>query len=211
MLIHWLECVESTQVYLADALRSGELEAPVAVVAARQNAGKGSRGNVWQSLEGNLFFSFAISRSDLPEDLKLESSSIYFTYLLKETLSDFGSAVWLKWPNDFYIEEKKIGGAITTLVNDDLICGIGLNLEAAPKGFSTLDIVIQKNLFLEKYFQKLEKFSSWKQIFSKYRLEFDKSKTFSAHHNDQKISLEKAKLLCDGSIEDRGQRIYSLR
>ena len=52
-----------------------------------------------------IFFSFAIKIDELPTDLKLESASIYFAYLLKETLYELGSCVWLKWPNDFYIDD----------------------------------------------------------------------------------------------------------
>jgi BirA family biotin operon repressor/biotin-[acetyl-CoA-carboxylase] ligase len=209
--IYWLDSVDSTQRYLIDALRRGELHAPVCVAAKMQHSGKGSRGNSWEGLEGNLFFSFAIARESLPDDLRLESSSIYFTYLLKEALAEMDSELWLKWPNDFYLGEKKIGGAITNLHKDSLVCGIGMNIRLAPPGFGTLDIDIERNALLETYFEKLEKKFSWKHIFSKYKLEFDKSRTCFTHHSDQKVSLEKAILLEDGSIECEGQRIFSLR
>jgi Biotin-(acetyl-CoA carboxylase) ligase len=72
------------------------LQAPFALVAKRQTEGKGSRDNTWTGLEGNLFLSFCISLEDLPPDLKLESASIYFAYILKETLADEGSQVLVK-------------------------------------------------------------------------------------------------------------------
>lgn len=214
MQIHWLDSVDSTQRYLVEALKSSRLSAPIAVTATHQTAGRGSRGNSWSGVEGNLFVSFAIERRLLPEDLKLESSSLYFSYLLKQTLTELGSAVWLKWPNDFYLEEKKIGGAITNLVADNLVCGVGLNLKAAPEGFGVLDVVIGREQLLESYFEKLEKLISWKQIFSKYALEFESNKaafTQFTHHNEKKIALKDAKLLSDGSVECDGQRIFSLR
>ncbi len=212
MQIVSLDRVDSTQCYLIEALKERKLSAPVAVIAKEQSAGKGSRDNSWTGFEGNLFLSFAVSRSELPTDLPFESASIYFTYLLKETLAEFGSAVWLKWPNDFYIDDKKIGGAITNLHNDHFICGIGLNLKVAPKGCNTLDIAIEQNLLLECYFEKLKNSPSWKDIFSKFELEFEKCRAFFTHYNsDQKVSLENAILLEDGSIECNGQRIFSLR
>ena len=171
----------------------------------------GSRDNAWQGCEGNLFLSFALPRTSLPDDLKLESSSLYFAYLFKETLSGFGSKMWLKWPNDFYVDGKKVGGLITNLLNDKLVCGIGLNLKAAPQGFGTVDIFIEQKLLLESYFAKLNEKASWKQIFSKFELEFDKSRTFLSHSHGQIISLENAVMLSDGSIECNGQRIFSLR
>jgi len=209
--IRWLDEVDSTQRYLLDALRSNRLLAPIAVTATRQSAGQGSRGNGWQGIEGNLFVSFALKRTSLPVDLRLESCSLYFSYLLKETLSDKGSNVWLKWPNDLYLEDKKIGGVVTNLVGDDLVCGIGLNLLFAPIGFGVLDINIERQMLLEDYFSKLEESISWKQIFSKYALEFGRNRDVFTHNNEKKISLKDAKLLHDGSIECDGERMFSLR
>lgn len=211
LTIHWLEEVDSTQRYLLDALDSKRLSAPVAVTALTQSAGQGSRGNAWVGLEGNLFVSFAIARSRLPSDLKLESSSLYFSYILKDVLRDAGSEVWLKWPNDFYLEEKKIGGAVTTLRGDNLVCGIGLNLRRAPAGFGVIDIDIERKTLLESYFEKLDESISWKQIFSNYALEFEINRSAFTHIDGKITALKDAKLLHDGSIECEGKRIYSLR
>ena len=35
----------------------------------------------------------------------------------------------IKWPNDFYIDDKKIGGTITNLSGKYVYCGIGTNLK----------------------------------------------------------------------------------
>lgn len=207
----WLESVDSTQRYLLEALKEGKHTAPVCVAALRQESGQGSRGNSWNGLEGNLFFSFAIERSELPNDLKLESSSVYFTYLLKEMLAEMGSSLWLKWPNDFYLGDKKIGGAITNLYKEQLICGIGLNTKLSPEGFSKLDIEIENETVLEHYFDIIKNPPSWKKVFSKYEVEFVKSRSYFTHSGETKLSLENARLLDDGSIECNGQRMFSLR
>jgi len=211
LTIFWLESVDSTQRYLRDALKNMELFAPVAVAAKRQSSGQGSRGNRWEGIEGNLFFSFAVKLDTLPADLKLESSSIYFTYLLKEVLAETGSKLWLKWPNDLYLDDKKIGGTITNLQGDTLVCGIGLNMKAAPEGFGFLDVDISGNELLQSYFKLLDKMVPWKQIFRKFKLEFERCRTKTSTVQNRKISLEDAKLLADGSLELNGQRIYSLR
>ena len=211
MQIHSLNSVDSTQRYLLDALKEGSLTSPVCVTTARQESGKGSRGNSWSGLDGNLFFSFAIDRNVLPSDLKLESSSIYFTYILKELLAEMGSSLWLKWPNDFYLDEKKIGGAITNLYKEHLVCGIGLNTRVSPEGFSKLDIEIENETILKHYFDILKNPPTWKQVFSNYEVEFVKSRSFFTHSGDTRLSLENAILLDDGSIECDGKRIFSLR
>jgi BirA family biotin operon repressor/biotin-[acetyl-CoA-carboxylase] ligase len=211
--IIYLKSVDSTQLYLKNLIKNSKTQLPIAVSSELQSDGIGSRDNSWTGFEGNLFLSFAIKVESLPKDLKLESASIYFAYILKETLKDEGSNIWLKWPNDFYIDDKKVGGMITNLISDTLICGVGLNLVQAPDGFSKLDIGIDKKILLKKYFKNIENLISWKQIFSKFKLEFYRNQNFFTHiyNNNHKVSLSKAELLEDGAIKINGQRIYSLR
>jgi len=209
--IYWFDRIESTQSHLLEALKAKTLIPPVCVGASIQTMGKGSRGNEWIGREGNLFISLAVSRLDLPSDLKLESASIYFSFLMKELLSEAGSRVWLKWPNDFYLENRKIGGVITNLSTDTLICGLGINLKSAPDGFSKIDIDIEPYELTKNYCALFKNLPTWKQIFSKYQLEFENSRVFFTHYNHEKIALERAVLLEDGSLECDGQRIFSLR
>ncbi len=207
----YLKKIGSTQNHLKELIKSKEVKLPFAVIADVQTNGVGSRENRWNSLEGNLFLSFALELQNLPKDLKLESASIYFAYILKNVLYELNSEVWLKWPNDFYIKDKKIGGMITNIVDSCLICGIGLNLSAQPDGFAKLDIEVKREDLLQKYFNNIEKKISWKQVFSKFELEFDKNKNFFTHNKNLRIPLEEVVLQSDGSIISNGERIYSLR
>ncbi|MDQ1267457.1 MAG: Biotin--[acetyl-CoA-carboxylase] ligase [Campylobacterota bacterium] len=211
MQIIYLKSVGSTQKYLKELIQEGKISLPCAVIADSQTDGIGSRGNSWSGAKGNLFLSFATPLNKLPKDLKLESASIYFSYILKETLSEFGSALWLKWPNDFYIGDKKIGGMITNLVKDALVCGVGLNIAEAPLNFGKLDVVVERNELIERYFSNIKKMNLWKQVFSKYKIEFYKNQNFHTHNKNLIISLGDATLCSDGSIVINGERIYSLR
>ncbi len=211
LMIIYLKKVGSTQTYLKELLKNKTLKLPHAVITDIQTDGIGSRDNSWQGMKDNLFLSFAITIDDLPKDLKLESSSIYFAYLLKDLLNDLNSSVWLKWPNDFYIDDLKIGGMITNVVGDTIVCGVGLNLANSPDGFAKLDIIISKDELLEKYFNTIEKRVSWKQVFSKYKIEFCRNKNFFTHNNNSRISLSDASLEDDGSITINDERIYSSR
>lgn len=211
MQILYLESVDSTQKYLKELIINKKISAPYAVVADSQTAGVGSRENSWSGVKDNLFLSFAISLQQLPKDLKLESASIYFSYILKETLEEFGSEVWLKWPNDFYIKDQKIGGMITNVVYESIVCGVGLNIAEAPESFEKLDVDLKREELIERYFTNLEKKSSWKQVFSKYKLEFYRNQNFYTHCKSLRISLEGASLESDGSVVVNGERIYSLR
>jgi BirA family biotin operon repressor/biotin-[acetyl-CoA-carboxylase] ligase len=209
--IFYLDRIDSTQRYLKSQLSAKKLNAPIAVCADEQSEGMGSRQNKWISQRGNLFFSFALRLDSLPNDLKIESASIYFSYILKEVLASYGSKVWIKWPNDFYINEKKIGGTITHISHNHLICGIGLNLIISPKNHSTLDIIVKKENLLKDYFVNIEKKVLWKQVFSKYKLEFYQNRDVFTHINGAKIILKDVNLNDDGSLEINGERIYSLR
>ncbi|RBQ26996.1 biotin--[acetyl-CoA-carboxylase] ligase [Arcobacter sp. CECT 9188] len=206
-----LKEVDSTQNYIKDYIKVNGYKNPLCVFTTYQTNGIGSRGNSWIGEEGNLFFSFVMKKSNLPQDLPLQSASIYFTYILKNILKDFGSKVYIKWPNDFYLEDKKIGGAITTTTNELLYCGIGLNLVKVPNDYGNLDIRVDIDELLKIYFDKLDKKILWKQIFSQFKLEFTKSKIFQATIDGIKVSLEKAILNSDGSIQIEDKKVFSLR
>ncbi len=207
--ILWLDQVDSTQRYLKDALKSGKLQSPVCVATSRQFDGKGSRANQWIGMDGNLFFSFSVTFDMLPQDLKHESASIYFMYLLKEILMMQSSKVWLKWPNDFYVDNKKIAGCITNIQGKSLICGIGLNAVKAPEGSGILDIACDYHDLLVAFMRAIEKKQPWKHVFRNYKLEFEQNKTRILLAGT--CNMSDAVMMDDGSLMCHGQRIYSQR
>ncbi len=211
MEILYLNEVDSTHTYLKDYIKKFSFKNPIAIVTQNQTNGVGSRSNSWKGRRGNLFFSFVINKELLPVDLPLQSSSIYFSYILKNILNNFSSEVWLKWPNDFYIKNKKIGGTITNISGNLVYCGIGLNLNHVDKQFGYLDIDIDINKVLKLYFEELACKISWKHIFSKYKIEFQKSKQMGTTINNQKSSLEHSILNSDGSIYIDNKKVFSLR
>ncbi len=206
-----LEEVDSTHRYIKDYILENPYTQPLCIFTDYQTQGIGSRGNSWIGKKGNLFFSFVVDKNFLPEDLPLQSSSIYFSFILKEILKDLKSLVWLKWPNDFYLNKKKIGGTITTISKDLIYCGIGLNLKSVSDDFGKLDIDVDIEDILKNYFFKLEKKILWKQIFSDFKIEFQHSKKFQTTIENQKISLENVILNEDGSIQVNDKKVFSLR
>lgn len=197
--------------YLLEGLEKKHLHAPIAILAEEQYAGLGSRDNNWIGAKGGFFLSMAIGLEDLPKDLPLGSASIYFSYIMKEVLSKRGVSVWLKWPNDFYKEEEKVGGTLTKLVGDVLVCGMGINLRHSPEGYASLKEELSAKILLEYYLEALQKFPTWKQVFSAFEIEFCLSRKFSTHNKQNKISLKNAILCKDGSLLIEGRKVYSLR
>ena len=188
-----------------------EVEPPCAVIARSQTDGIGSRGNCWIGEAGNFFASVAMPRNLLPHDLPLTAASIYFMFLMKETLKNMGSEAWLKWPNDLYLESRKIGGCITVKKGDALIAGIGINILSAPHDFGVLDIETTPKALLRAWLERLENPPSWKQIFSIYRIEFEKSKSFHTHVDRETVDLREAVLQSDGSLMIGQRRVVSQR
>ena len=107
-----------------------------ALLAKRQLAGVGRRGRSWQSLEGNLALSIGfVLKKDQPISLLpfIVGISLYDTAL--EYLPT-GADLSLKWPNDIYLNKKKMGGMLSQAKQqgDEIrfVVGIGLNLLEAP-------------------------------------------------------------------------------
>lgn len=215
--MYHFDTLPSTQIYAIDSIKSNTLNTPFCIHATRQSNAIGSRGNQWDSVPKALLFSFAMPLSSLPEDLKIESSSIFFGVIMREFLFTLGSKVWLKYPNDLYIDKNKIGGIITQIARDNLVCGIGINLysQSQQSKYHTLEETVSANIeptnFLKDFFDSFKNFTLWKQIFSIYKLEFHKNDSFFFHFDKRQICLKDATLNEDGSLEIDGHKIYSLR
>jgi len=207
----FLDSVESTHTYLKNYIKLNGYKNPLAIITQFQKNGIGSRDNSWKGNNGNLYFSFVLEKNLLPSDLPLQSSSIYFTYILKDILKELGSKVCLKWPNDFYIDEKKIGGTITNISNNLFFCGIGINLNFIHEDFGYLDIELDIRQLLNIYFKRILEKKEWKQIFSKYTIEFNNSKQYKTTIGNEKVSLSDAILNKDGSINIENKKVFSLR
>ncbi|EJB69174.1 biotin--[acetyl-CoA-carboxylase] ligase [Helicobacter pylori] len=200
------DSLPSTQTYLLEKLKSNELKAPVLVLAKNQSAGIGSRGNIWEGVESALTFSLALNASDLPKDLPMQANALYLGFLFKEVLKELGSQTWLKWPNDLYLGDQKIGGVLVNVYKGMRVCGIGVN--RVSKKWACLDIGISDDLIIEGFLKKIEENLFWGEVLSKYALEFHRSNSFNFHNDwGEAVSLKDAELLEDGRVLIKG-KIY---
>ncbi len=200
------ESLPSTQIYLLEKLKSNELKAPVLVLAKNQSAGIGSRGNVWEGTKSALTFSLALNASDLPKDLPMQANALYLGFLFKEVLKELGSQTWLKWPNDLYLGDQKIGGVLVNIYKGMRVCGIGVN--RVSNKWACLDIGASDDWIIEGFLKKIEENLFWGEVLSKYALEFHRSNSFSFHNDwGEAVSLKDAQLLEDGRICIKG-KIY---
>ena len=123
IIIH--EVVESTSSFLKDALTRGEVSSGAVAVANIQTKGYGRFKREWVSPRGGIYFSFLIKR--FKRDIT--PLTLVVAYSVANTIHYLtGIKPSLKWPNDILINGKKIGGVLAELVGDNLICGIGVNI-----------------------------------------------------------------------------------
>lgn len=133
MEIVQLDSVGSTSSWLASM---GD-EAPhgLAVMAREQTAGRGQRGNSWEAEPGmNITLSLMLRPQGLhPGRQFVISQAVSLAIVdLLDTLVP-GRKVSIKWPNDIYIDDRKVCGilienSITGLSITRCIVGIGLNV-----------------------------------------------------------------------------------
>lgn len=87
----------------------------VVAVADYQTAGRGQAGNRWESEHSkNLLFSMAVRPSPMPVNRQFVLSMAH-AIALKEALDKYGIKVLLKWPNDIYVGNRKLGGTLIEL------------------------------------------------------------------------------------------------
>ncbi|MDQ2918422.1 MAG: biotin--[acetyl-CoA-carboxylase] ligase [Verrucomicrobiota bacterium] len=109
------------------------------VFAERQTAGRGQRGNRWESAAGKgLWFSILMRSQVTPEEsprlTKWAAESVAQTLCDQHSL---GAEV--KPPNDIYVDDKKVAGVLLemrAIPNSHLgILGIGINVNQSAEDF----------------------------------------------------------------------------
>ncbi len=139
-----LEEVTSTNDYLKELLSNiTPLPEATAIMAIHQVKGKGQRGNSWLSQPAETL---AISFALYPKDFSIQQSfnlNMLICLGIQRWASTLLPNVQIKWPNDIYVNDKKLGGV---LIENQLsgshirssVIGIGINIKQA-----TFPIAIQ--------------------------------------------------------------------
>lgn len=130
-----LDTTDSTNSHLRRMLDEGASLPDMTIVSAtEQTAGRGQKGNSWESEPGkNILFSLLIHPSEMPAIAQFSLSQT-IALAIADTLSNHTDGISIKWPNDIYWHNKKISG---TLIECDLVgkyihnciigCGININ------------------------------------------------------------------------------------
>lgn len=120
-----LESVGSTNQWLLEQAKGKAI-----CVAETQTAGRGRRGRVWQSpVAQNIYLSVTWDFEAIPQYASW--ISLVAGIAVVEALQVLGmSGQKIKWPNDVYHQQRKMGGILLQSTNNlkRFVIGIGLNV-----------------------------------------------------------------------------------
>ncbi len=125
--------VESTNNYANQLVLSKAAEHGTVVLAQHQKKGKGQQGKSWESESGKKLLASIIL---FPSFLHA-AKQFYLSKIASLAIFDFLkteiNGISIKWPNDIYIQHKKVAGilienAVKGQTLSSSIIGIGLNL-----------------------------------------------------------------------------------
>ncbi|MEF3097804.1 bifunctional biotin--[acetyl-CoA-carboxylase] ligase/biotin operon repressor BirA [Raoultella terrigena] len=126
-----LSVIDSTNQYLLDRLN--ELQSGDACIAEYQQAGRGRRGRKWFSPFGaNLYLSIYWRLEQGPA--AAVGLSLVIGIVIAEVLQSLGAdKVRVKWPNDLYLQDRKLSGILVELTGKtgdaaQIVSGAGINL-----------------------------------------------------------------------------------
>lgn len=122
--------VESTN-KTAKKIMQTKANTDTVIMAAEQTHGRGRYTRHWYSPPGGLYLSFILhphmNKKHLPVLPLLTAVSVH------TSLSEYGLAATIKWPNDVLVKNQKIAGILLETQAPDsaspiVICGIGINI-----------------------------------------------------------------------------------
>lgn len=208
-----LESVDSTNNYAKQLLQNGRPVEGTIVFAHEQHTGRGQMGNSWKTEAGkNLTLSIILYPDFLDAD-----KQFFLNMAISLAVKDFCESVLpdeikIKWPNDTYWRDKKVGGIlIENTINgsrlSSSVVGIGINInqeqfdEALPNPVSLLQIanfnfklsslIEGLSVFIEKYYLQL------RQLHFNF---LDKGYTVALYRYQQTHAFKKGEQLLRGEI-----------
>lgn len=123
--------IDSTNQYLLE--RMHDMPSGAACIAEYQQAGRGRRGRQWFSPFGaNLYMSMYWRLEQGPAAAM--GLSLVIGIIMAETLRSLGAdEVRVKWPNDIYLNDRKLAGILIELTGKtgdaaQIVIGAGINL-----------------------------------------------------------------------------------
>ncbi|NFO56107.1 biotin--[acetyl-CoA-carboxylase] ligase [Clostridium botulinum] len=194
------------------------------IIAEKQTLGKGRFDRKWTSPSSGIWMSLILKPNIPPSEAskitQIAAASVY------KALLNLGINVSIKWPNDIFINGKKLCGILTEMKCDIdrihyLVLGIGLNvnLNAEEITDELKDIATSLKLEFNKTFSKSlilsEILNNFEPLYEKFILENNICEVLNICRQNSNLLNQKAKLItyhkeeivtCIG-INDNGELI----
>lgn len=124
---HSLDSTNRAAKYLAE----GEAPEGTVVIAEEQTQGRGRMDRLWHSPAGGIWMS-VILRPELPPYRVQGITLVGAAAVVKAIKAVTGLSPLIKWPNDIYIEGRKVCGILTEMKGETdrvhyIVMGIGIN------------------------------------------------------------------------------------
>jgi BirA family biotin operon repressor/biotin-[acetyl-CoA-carboxylase] ligase len=171
--------VDSTNNYLRSELsKSAPLNEGTVILAEHQYAGRGQINNTWEAEPGkNLTFSLLLNPVFLRPDQQFLLNKAISIAINEVLYRIVGQRVKIKWPNDIYVDDLKLGGMlIENIIQGSTwkhaIVGIGLNVNQLVfsenlKNATSLKVLLNREynkrtlltdlcIAIEQWYQKLK-------------------------------------------------------
>lgn len=129
-----LDTIDSTNNYAMQLIRDNKARNGMAVLSAHQTEGKGQRGKKWQDASGeNLSCSLIIEPNVYGLLHHFQLIALTASAIRKVVEATLCIPIHIKWPNDIYVGDQKIGGILIESITRGkewkfAVIGFGINV-----------------------------------------------------------------------------------
>ena len=139
----YLDKTESTNLFTKKNKASFNKNLLTVVSAEEQTAGYGQFGRKWVSPKGvNLYTTFYF-HIPIKKREKVTSLTLLLANTIKKVLENLGFSPLLKWPNDIFVNGKKIAGVLCEVYflekTVEVILAFGLNVNMEKEDLLKID------------------------------------------------------------------------
>jgi BirA family biotin operon repressor/biotin-[acetyl-CoA-carboxylase] ligase len=120
--VEYFDIIDSTNSYALKKIKTSDTADGILIYANEQSNGRGRRDKIWDSPTKGLYFSLIIDGMYPPLFSLIVGLSVS-----KAIEDECGYKTHIKWPNDVYIENKKVSGILIETSCEKSIVGVGIN------------------------------------------------------------------------------------
>jgi BirA family biotin operon repressor/biotin-[acetyl-CoA-carboxylase] ligase len=130
-VIKFYKKVGSTNALAIKLLADSTFQENFVLCAREQTGGMGRMDRKWYSPIGGLYFTLGFPNQKFPASMTL-FTGVVIHKVLSSTFPELAFSI--KWANDIFINQKKVGGILTSAHDSGTVIGIGIdcNVQSMP-------------------------------------------------------------------------------